>query len=109
MEMHLEPVYFNAIKNGVKIYETRVFDEKRQKLKLLDDIKFIERGTNKSFVKKISELSYYTNFEDAIKDVGIRKVLPNVRSLQDGVKLYESFPGYKDGAKKNGVLRIKFL
>ena len=28
---------------------------------------------------------------------------------KDGVKLYESFPGYKDGSKKYGVLRIKFL
>jgi ASC-1-like (ASCH) protein len=108
MEMHLEKIYFNAINDEKKIYETRVFDEKRQKLKLLDTITFIERGSTRTLNKKVIELAYFTNFEDAIKDVGIKKVLPNTRSLEEGVKLYESFSGFKEGAKKYGVLRIKF-
>ena len=58
-------------------------------------------------------MSYFKNLRDAIKGVGIKKVLPNARILQGGVKIYESFPHgkggtFKDGAKKNGVLRMKF-
>lgn len=108
MEMHLDEVYFNAIKDGKKIYETRVFDEKRQQIKLLDKIKFFDRNSKRTFTKEVVELAYFSNFEDAIREVGIKKVLPNVRSLEEGVKLYESFPGYREGAKKYGVLRIKF-
>ena len=108
MEMHLDKIYFDAIKDGKKIYETRVYDKKRQQIKLLDTIKFFERDTKRTFTKQVIELAYFSNFEDAIKEVGIKKVLPNARSLKEGVKLYESFPGYKEGAKKLGVLRIKF-
>ena len=38
--------------------------------------------------------------------------MPNARSVEDAVKLYEAFPHdegtYKKGAQKYGVLRIKF-
>ena len=43
----------------------------------------------------------------------LKKVLPNARSLKDGVKIYESLPHgeggtFKAGAIKYGVLRMKF-
>ena len=45
--MKLDSIYFDLIKSGKKIYETRVFDSKRQKLKLLDVIEFTHRETQK--------------------------------------------------------------
>lgn len=110
--MHLDKIYFDYIKNKVKIYETRVYDKKRQEIKLLEEIVFLERGSKRSFKARIIELSHYKNFKDAIKDVGVKKVLPNAKSLNEAVKIYEKFPhddgSYKEGAKKYGVLRIKF-
>ena len=41
MEMKLNAIHFNNIKNGSKQYEARLFDEKRQKIKLLDIVKLI--------------------------------------------------------------------
>ena len=113
MEMKLDEIYFNYIKDGVKLYETRVYDCKRQKVKLLDIILFKERDSNRTFEAKITELSYFKTFKEAIEEVGIRKVLPNARSLVDGIKIYESFPHgeggtFKEGAIKYGVLRMKF-
>ena len=110
--MRLDTIYFDLIKNGRKLYETRVYDPKRQKLRLMEIVTFKDRGSNRTFKALITELSHYTNFRDAIADVGLKKVLPNARSLEEGVKMYEKFPHdegtYKKGAKKYGVLRIKF-
>ena len=108
MEMQLDTIHFNNIKNRKKIYETRLLDEKRKKIKLLDVITFSDRGSNKTFKAKVTELSYFKDFRIAIIDCGAKKVLPNVRSLEDGIKLYESIPGYKEGQKKYGILRMKF-
>lgn len=113
MDMRLDKIYFDYIKDKVKIYETRIFDEKRRKIKLLDVITFINRETGDTFQAMITELSYYKNFKDAIVDVGVKKVLPNAKSLNDAVKIYNSFPHsdtqtYKQAAKKQGVLRMKF-
>lgn len=112
-EMKLDTIYFDYIKNGVKIYETRVYDKKRRELKILEKIKFIDRGDkNRTFEATIVELSYFKNFKEAIEEVGIKKVLPNAKSLAEGIKIYNSFPHgeggtFKDGAKKYGVIRFK--
>jgi ASC-1-like (ASCH) protein len=114
MEMKLDTIYFDFIKNGEKIYETRVYDTKRREIKLLDRVKFVDRGNSKrSFDAVITELSYFNDFKQAIETVGIKKVLPNARTLKEGIELYHSFPHgeggtFKDGAKKYGVLRMKF-
>ena len=107
-KMNLETIHFENIQNGSKQYETRVYDKKRQLIKLKEIVTFQERDSKRKFTAMITELSWFKNFKDAIKSVGIKKVLPNVRSLEDGIKLYESFPNYKKGAKKFGVLRMKF-
>ena len=112
--MKLDTIYFDFIKNKEKLYETRVFDTKRREIKLLDRVKFVDRGNKKrSFEAIITELSYFNTFKEAIETVGIKKVLPNARTLKEGVELYHSFPHgeggtFKDGAKKYGVLRMKF-
>ena len=108
--MNLDTIYFNYIKNGIKLYETRVYDEKRQKLKLLDVIEFSDRGSGNTFETQITELSWHSNFRDAISEVGVRKVLPNAKSLDDGIRIYEAFDNgnYKKNAKILGVLRMKF-
>ena len=109
--MHLDTIYFDYILNGIKLYEVRVYDEKRQKINLLDVIEFSDRGSNRTFEAKITELSWFSNFRDAIYEVGVRKVLPNAKSLDDGVITYENFDNknYKKNAKKFGVLRMKFV
>ena len=105
--MNLDKKYFDQILSGKKIYETRVFDEKRKKLKLLEKIEFVNRDDGKSFKAMIVELSWFPDFRAAIVEVGVKKVLPDARSLDEGVKTYHSFPGYKENSKKFGVLRFK--
>ena len=113
MDMHLESIYFNQIKERKKLYETRIYDKKRQGIKLLDVVTFTDNDTKKTFKAKITELSHFKTFKEAISEVGIKKVLPSAKSLVEGIKMYEAFPhkeygNYKDAAKKYGVLRMKF-
>lgn len=114
MNMQLDTIYFNYIKDGIKEYETHVFDIKRRKLKLLDIITFYERCSYRVLKCIITELSYYESFKRAIKSVGILKVLPNAKTLDEAVSIYHEFPHkkhgtYEQGAKECGVLRIKFI
>ena len=41
-EMKLQPEYYNFILNGTKRIEIRLYDEKRQSIKLGDTIKFLK-------------------------------------------------------------------
>jgi ASC-1-like (ASCH) protein len=82
MKMKLDTIYFDYIKNKVKLYETRVYDSKRREIKLLDVVEFEDRSSNRKFKARIVELAYFKNFKDAIEPVGIKKVLPNAKSLK---------------------------
>ena len=109
--MGLDSIYFNQIREGKKIYEVRIFDEKRKKIRLLDKIIFRNKGDPRlTFEARFIELSYFPDFREAIEEVGIKKVLPSTQSLEKGVRIYNSFNdgGYEKDAKKYGVLRMRF-
>jgi ASC-1-like (ASCH) protein len=52
MDMELQPIYFNQIKDKKKLYETRIYDKKRQKIKLLDVVTFTNKETKQTFQAK---------------------------------------------------------
>jgi ASC-1-like (ASCH) protein len=110
--MNLEEPHFSNVLSGKKIYELRVNDDKRKKMNVGDIILMTHNDTKDNDTKEyfyviITEKKFYDNFSDAITDSGIKKILPNVKTKGQGVKLYESFPGYIEGAEKNGVVRFK--
>ncbi len=62
-KMHLKSDPFEKIKMGIKTIELRVFDEKRQKLKIFDDIIFKCDDTNEELGTTIVGLYIFPNFE----------------------------------------------
>ena len=108
--MKLQEPHFTNVFIGKKIYETRVNDPKRQKMNLGDTIMIKHNDDEKkTYQVVITGKTFYENFRDAIEDSGVKKVLPNTNSTENGVKLYESFPGYIEGAKEYGVVRFTLV
>lgn len=63
-EMKLQAEYYNFILNGTKRIEIRLNDEKRQKIKIGDSIKFLkEPELKESFNAKVINLIKYKNFD----------------------------------------------
>lgn len=107
-EMKLDSKYYRAILSGKKPYEIRLLDEKRKLLQVGGVITFRDSNNKEnSFQVKILELKTFQNFEEAISSVGIENVLPGVKSLEDGVKIYHKIANYKEKAEVLCVLRIK--
>lgn len=71
-KMKLQPEYYNFILNGTKRIEIRLFDEKRQQIKIGDTIRFLkEPELTESFNAKVIGLLRYNSFEDMFKDFDI--------------------------------------
>lgn len=66
--MHLKEEPFNSIKNGTKTIEMRLFDEKRQQLKIGENIKFINNKTGEELLTKIVNLHKFKSFEELYKN-----------------------------------------
>ena len=69
-EMGLQSKYFDYIKNGTKRIELRLFDEKRQKIRLGDIIEFTNPD-GEALAVKVVGLLRYGSFEDLFKDYDI--------------------------------------
>jgi len=66
-EMTLNHGPFKRIKNRTKTIELRLNDEKRQKLKEHDLIKFTNRETLENLIVEVIGLHIYSNFEELYK------------------------------------------
>lgn len=66
--MHLKEEPFNSIKNGTKTIEMRLFDEKRQQLKIGENIKFINNKTGEELLTQIVNLHKFNSFEELYKN-----------------------------------------
>ena len=111
-ELGLQEEHFNSISNGKKTVEGRLNKEKYQSLKNNDKIKFFKdlpdgtRSKN-SISVKITKISKHKNWETFLKAVKLKNALPNCKTYNEGIKVYEKFYSKKD-TEKWGIIAIYF-
>lgn len=67
--MKLQPVLFDKIKDGMKIIEVRLYDEKRREVELGDSIEFKREPEQKETVRaEVVGLLRYKTFVDLAND-----------------------------------------
>lgn len=106
-EMKLQPEYYNFILNGTKRIEIRLYDEKRQSIKLEDTIKFLkEPELSESFNAKVTGLLRYNSFKDMFKDFDISILSDKSMTKEELIKVLEQFYT-KEKQEQYGVLGIR--
>ena len=105
--MKLQPEYYNFILNGTKRMEIRLYDEKRQSIKLGDTIKFLkEPELSESFNAKVTGLLRYNSFKDMFKDFDISILSDKSMTKEELIKVLERFYT-KEKQEQYGVLGIR--
>ena len=106
-EMKLQDKYYNYILNGTKRIELRLYDEKRQQIKIGDTIKFLkEPELEETFNARVTGLLRYNSFEDMFKDLDI-SILADV-SMTKNELMDELCRFYTvDNQLKYGVIGIR--
>ena len=103
--------YYEYVKEGVKEYELRVNDNKRQNMKEGDMWLFKHANIKSDNIIKtiIVERKEYKTFKEGVLDTGYKKLLPNVNSTDDAINIYENFDNgnYKIDALEYGVVRFR--
>ena len=106
-EMKLQPEYYNFILNGTKRIEIRLYDEKRQQIKIGDTIKFLkEPELEESFDAKVVGLLRYNSFEDMFKDFDISVLADSSMTKEELIGVLETFYT-KEKQEMYGVLGIR--
>lgn len=106
-KIKLKPQYYNYMLYGTKRIEIRLYDEKRQQIKIGDTIIFLkEPNLNESFKAKVTGLLRYNSFEDMFKDFDTSILSDKSMTKKDLINVLEQFYT-KEKQKQYGVLGIR--
>ena len=106
---------FNAIKSGKKKVEGRVPSERNKipyhQMKKGDTITFRNESTGEILVVKIAYVHHYSDVRsmleiEAAKYGSINAIISAGNTVNEGIELYHSIPGYKENILKNGIYAI---
>ena len=104
--LQLATVPFKAITSGQKVIESRLYDDKRQLIKIGDIIEFTNRESpDQKVLVKVIDLLRYETFRDLFSDNNPAKFGgESVEWLESQIKEFYSL----DEQKQNGVVGIEF-
>lgn len=102
MRLNLRP--FENIRNGTQTIESRLFDEKRQQIKVGDDIELVARDNGENFVARVTALLVQPTFNELFSSQP-----PHLFGGETKQELLEAvFKYYSPEDEKNfGVVGIK--
>ncbi|XP_015583632.1 uncharacterized protein LOC8284754 isoform X2 [Ricinus communis] len=99
-ELHVQEPFFSLLKDGLKTIEGRCAD---------DNYSRIEPGAllliNKSVVLEVKDVRRYPSFLKMLEAESLSKVLPGVKTIEEGVEVYRKFYT-EEKEMSNGVLAI---
>ena len=107
-EMKLNNVAFQNIKNGIKKFELRLYDEKRKIINIGDTITF--RNLNNledTITVKVLALLRYPTFADFFKDIDYKQC-GSANSLEEKLERVHTFYTAEQ-EKEYGIVAIKIV
>ena len=104
-DMNLQPQYYDFMKDGTKRIELRLYDEKRQKIELGDEIEFSKSETEK-FKAKVVGLMRYQSFEDLFKAFPIEILADKTMTKDELLGILSEFYT-KEKQQEFGVIGIR--
>lgn len=107
--MNLQPKYFDFIKDGTKRIELRLYDEKRQLIRLGDIIEFTKSDDEK-FKAEVIGLLLYSSFNDLFEDFDISILADATMTKQELLDVLGEFYASEKQAEFGVVgIRLKLL
>lgn len=107
MKLNSEP--FDKIKDGLKTYELRLYDEKRKLIKIGDFIEFTKLGSTEKCTVRVTDLRLFGSFEELYATLPLQQCGYTLDELEkasptDMEKYYS-----KEEQARYGVIAIKIV
>ena len=98
---NLQRPFFEAVQSGAKTVEGRIAKHKFLSIQAGDVIEF-QCGEEVVDVE-VQRVEHFSTFEEMLQAHGVERVLPGC-TVEEGIALYHSFPGYQSEEQSKGVL-----
>lgn len=106
-EMGLQQKYYDLIASGIKVYEVRLYDEKRKNIKIGDNIIFFKEPDRVERLKTmVEEIKIFPSFEEMLKVIDVNEIGFNNEEHSSILEIYHKFYSSEE-ENKHGVVAIK--
>lgn len=107
-EVPLFKQYIDLIKDGSKTIEGRVDTAMYANLRVGQTVRFycIDVPGGGEVRCEITKINKYPSFAAMLASEEYKRCLPQIRSIEEGVRIYDAIPNYKERAATFGVLAI---
>lgn len=102
--------WWKYIKNGSKVVEVKKNSDTWKSVKEGSHVNFIDETSNCSVLKRVESVEVYKDIASLLLNEGLNRVLPDVTTISEGVKLYEGlWPTLEDQSiiAKHGLKAIR--
>lgn len=100
--------YIHHIKAGRKTVEGRVATQMFKNIRAGDVLRFFyHHDQNDDVVCEVLEANRYSTFREMLEKEGTSECIPGMNRVEEGVRLYQGLPGYKEKEAKFGVIAFK--
>jgi ASC-1-like (ASCH) protein len=103
---HRAEPYFTSVKRGKKTIESRIRKDNYKRIKPGDHIVIYNVNETDNFEVKVKRVAPYTTFQELLHNEPLDKVLPGIKTINEGLKNYQQFYT-KDQETKFGVVAIE--
>ena len=102
-EKHLSEPWYSLIKLGIKTCEGRLNKGDFSKMNVGDIITFenSDFGFERKFNVQVISIHNYKTFSDYLRAETLKKTLPGITKVEDGLKIYYKYYKKEDEAKYN--------
>jgi ASC-1-like (ASCH) protein len=99
--------WFSKIESGDKGVEGRLKKGRFESIKDGDEITWVNRDTNAEVKTVVTEHKTYDNIPDMVKGVGVKKLLPGVKTDEEAVNQYNQYYS-PEAQKEHKAIAIHF-
>lgn len=96
---------FDCIKDGTKLVETRAATSKYKNVQAGEMVTFSCAG--ESFEKTIAKVTHFDSIDALLKTYKPENINPKLTTKEEIVKMYHSFPGYKEKIEQSGIIALE--
>ena len=105
--MMLTNPWFDLAKSCVKTIEGRLCKDKFAVIKPNDNWIIFNHDKSNHFFVRVKEVIRYNSFEEYLSQEGLKRTLPNIRTIEEGVQIYRQFYTEEQEASY-GIIAIHF-
>ena len=101
--LHIQNIWYDAIASGQKTWEGRLNDASVSNIAVGGCLEF-ESENREPLKAAVVGVQHFTDFEKMLEGEGLRRLLPGVGSVEEGLEIYRAFPGYREGERELGAV-----